>query len=188
MTGLPVLGSLGGKTEDEERGESPSTASEGCSWSVAASRRQRQAQSALELKRANRLHCRTRLKIGRDVGGAAGGQIRDSVMSGKSPCRCSCVETNRGPSSVGVASQHVFVGIGSMSLGTSDVNSLAQLTHMASFNDKFRTLTGKDIELDIGPDFKVQRIKERVGAKQGISPPQQRLIYGDRQMAGGSSS
>ncbi|KAM0704797.1 hypothetical protein Q7P35_007583 [Cladosporium inversicolor] len=48
---------------------------------------------------------------------------------------------------------------------------------------KVRTLTGKEIELDIEPDYKVQRIKERVEEKEGIPPPQQRLIYGGKQMA-----
>ncbi|RMZ91467.1 hypothetical protein DV736_g1307, partial [Chaetothyriales sp. CBS 134916] len=45
-----------------------------------------------------------------------------------------------------------------------------------------RTLTGKEIELDIEPDYKVSRIKERVEEKEGIPPVQQRLIYGGKQM------
>ncbi|EXJ56499.1 ubiquitin-like protein 1 [Cladophialophora yegresii CBS 114405] len=48
---------------------------------------------------------------------------------------------------------------------------------------KVRTLTGKEIELDIEPDYKVSRIKERVEEKEGIPPVQQRLIYGGKQMA-----
>ncbi|TKA83697.1 Ubiquitin-like protein 1 [Friedmanniomyces simplex] len=48
---------------------------------------------------------------------------------------------------------------------------------------KVRTLTGKEIELDIEPDDKVTRIKERVEEKEGIPPVQQRLIYGGKQMA-----
>lgn len=66
---------------------------------------------------------------------------------------------------------------------------------------KVRTLTGKEIELDIEPDYKVShlpaiapnvspanftrkvsRIKERVEEKEGIPPVQQRLIYGGKQM------
>ncbi|OQE19756.1 hypothetical protein PENFLA_c018G09614 [Penicillium flavigenum] len=46
-----------------------------------------------------------------------------------------------------------------------------------------RTLTGKEIELDIEPDYKVSRIKERVEEKEGIPPVQQRLIFGGKQMA-----
>jgi len=45
-----------------------------------------------------------------------------------------------------------------------------------------RTLTGREIELDIEPDFTVQKIKERVEEKEGIPPAQQRLIYGGKQM------
>lgn len=45
-----------------------------------------------------------------------------------------------------------------------------------------RTLTGKEIELDIDADYKVSRIKERVEEKEGIPPVQQRLIYGGKQM------
>ncbi|KAK9473588.1 ubiquitin-related domain-containing protein [Dipodascopsis tothii] len=48
---------------------------------------------------------------------------------------------------------------------------------------KVKTLTGKEIELDIEPTDKVARIKERVEEKEGIPPSQQRLIYGGKQMA-----
>ncbi|GAB1734618.1 hypothetical protein KC343_g8375 [Hortaea werneckii] len=47
---------------------------------------------------------------------------------------------------------------------------------------KVRTLTGKEIELDIEPDYQVKKIKERVEEKEGIPPAQQRLIYGGKQM------
>ncbi|KAH7119089.1 ubiquitin-related domain-containing protein [Dendryphion nanum] len=48
---------------------------------------------------------------------------------------------------------------------------------------KVRTLTGKEIELDVDADYTIQRIKERVEEKEGIPPAQQRLIYGGKQMA-----
>jgi len=48
---------------------------------------------------------------------------------------------------------------------------------------KVRTLTGKEIELDIEPDYRVAQIKEKVEEKEGIPPVQQRLIYGGKQMA-----
>ncbi|KAI8374560.1 ubiquitin-related domain-containing protein [Radiomyces spectabilis] len=48
---------------------------------------------------------------------------------------------------------------------------------------KVKTLTGKEIEIDIEPNDKIARIKERVEEKEGIPPPQQRLIYGGKQMA-----
>ena len=71
---------------------------------------------------------------------------------------------------------------------------------------KVKTLTGKEIEIDIEPTdkvdqillldtnieieildtndnvFKVERIKERVEEKEGIPPPQQRLIFSGKQM------
>ena len=47
---------------------------------------------------------------------------------------------------------------------------------------KVKTLTGKEIELDIEPNDKVERIKEKVEEKEGIPPPQQRLIFGGKQM------
>ncbi|KAJ9456577.1 NEDD8 [Diplonema papillatum] len=48
---------------------------------------------------------------------------------------------------------------------------------------KVKTLTGKEIEFDIEPDCKIERIKERVEEQEGIPPAQQRLIFGGRQMA-----
>ncbi|OQV13185.1 putative NEDD8 [Hypsibius exemplaris] len=47
---------------------------------------------------------------------------------------------------------------------------------------KVKTLTGKEIEIDIEPTDRVERIKERVEEKEGIPPPQQRLIYSGKQM------
>jgi ubiquitin-like protein Nedd8 len=47
---------------------------------------------------------------------------------------------------------------------------------------KIRTLTGKEIELDIEADYKVSQIKERVEEQEGIPPAQQRLIYGGKKM------
>ncbi|GJD07255.1 Carbamoyl-phosphate synthase large chain [Galdieria sulphuraria] len=43
---------------------------------------------------------------------------------------------------------------------------------------KVKTLTGKEIEIDIEPGDKIERIKERVEEKEGIPPAQQRLIFG----------
>jgi len=48
---------------------------------------------------------------------------------------------------------------------------------------KVKTLTGKEIELDIDPDDKITSIKERVEEQSGVPPPQQRLIFSGRQMA-----
>ena len=48
---------------------------------------------------------------------------------------------------------------------------------------KVKTLTGKEIEIDIEADDTIARIKERVEEKEGIPPPQQRLIFGGKQMA-----
>ncbi|VDN50818.1 unnamed protein product [Dracunculus medinensis] len=48
---------------------------------------------------------------------------------------------------------------------------------------KVKTLTGKEIELDIEPNDKVERIKEKVEEKEGIPPPQQRLIFAGKQMS-----
>ncbi|RKF79976.1 Ubiquitin-NEDD8-like protein RUB1, partial [Golovinomyces cichoracearum] len=44
---------------------------------------------------------------------------------------------------------------------------------------RVRTLTGKEIELDIEPDYLTTQIKEKVEEKEGIPPVQQRLISGE---------
>ncbi|KAF2487030.1 ubiquitin-related domain-containing protein [Neohortaea acidophila] len=48
---------------------------------------------------------------------------------------------------------------------------------------KVRTLTGKEIELNIEDSYKISTIKERVEEKEGIPPVQQRLIFGGKQMS-----
>ena len=45
-----------------------------------------------------------------------------------------------------------------------------------------KTLTGKEIEIDIESDDLISRIKERVEEKEGIPPVQQRLIFSGKQM------
>lgn len=47
---------------------------------------------------------------------------------------------------------------------------------------KVKTLSGKEIEIDIEPSDKINRIKEKVEEKEGIPPAQQRLIFGGKQM------
>jgi len=42
---------------------------------------------------------------------------------------------------------------------------------------KLKTLTGKEIEIDIEPTDTIDRIKERVEEKEGIPPVQQRYAY-----------
>ena len=53
----------------------------------------------------------------------------------------------------------------------------------ASAQIKVKTLTGKEIEIDIESEDTISRIKERVEEKEGIPPPQQRLSCGGKQMA-----
>ncbi|KAI7878164.1 ubiquitin [Lichtheimia hyalospora FSU 10163] len=48
---------------------------------------------------------------------------------------------------------------------------------------KVKTLTGKEIDIDIESTDKISRIKERVEEKEGIPPQQQRLIFSGKQMA-----
>ncbi|EGO02297.1 hypothetical protein SERLA73DRAFT_133237 [Serpula lacrymans var. lacrymans S7.3] len=47
---------------------------------------------------------------------------------------------------------------------------------------KVKTLTGKEIELDIDLEDKITRIKEKVEEQSGVPPQQQRLIFSGRQM------
>ncbi|EGD82986.1 neural cell expressed [Salpingoeca rosetta] len=42
---------------------------------------------------------------------------------------------------------------------------------------KVKTLTGREIELDVEPDDTMLQVKEKLEEKQGIPPEQQRLIY-----------
>ncbi|KAK1928003.1 ubiquitin-related domain-containing protein [Papiliotrema laurentii] len=48
---------------------------------------------------------------------------------------------------------------------------------------KVKTLTGKEVEIDVQPEWTISKVKERVEEKAGIPPVQQRLIYGGKAMA-----
>ncbi|ODV81061.1 ubiquitin-like protein [Suhomyces tanzawaensis NRRL Y-17324] len=47
---------------------------------------------------------------------------------------------------------------------------------------KVKTLTGRDILVDIEPTDKIIRIKEMMEEKEGIPPSQQRLIFNGLQL------
>lgn len=47
---------------------------------------------------------------------------------------------------------------------------------------KVKTLTGKEIQIDVAPEDKVYRIKELLEEQEGIPPSQQRLIFQGKQM------
>ncbi len=49
-------------------------------------------------------------------------------------------------------------------------------THRGGIMIKVKTLTGKEIEIDIEPTDTIERIKERVEEKEGIPPVQQRCV------------
>lgn len=47
---------------------------------------------------------------------------------------------------------------------------------------KVKTLTGRDIPVDVEPSDKIIRIKEMMEEKEGIPPVQQRLIFNGSQL------
>ena len=47
---------------------------------------------------------------------------------------------------------------------------------------KVKTLTGREIEMNVEGTFLIQQVKEKLEELEGIPPPQQRLIFNGRQM------
>jgi len=46
-----------------------------------------------------------------------------------------------------------------------------------------KTLTGKEVALNVEDSDTIRKVKERLEEKEGIYPDQQRLIFGGRAMA-----
>ncbi|KRY39211.1 PRKCA-binding protein, partial [Trichinella spiralis] len=101
--------------------------------------------------------------------------------------------------------------LGNLCCGMTPIRSAAELIHQAffigiyriislyylkHFNSvvlqtmlvKVKTLTGKEVELDIDASDLVERIKEKIEEKEGIPPAQQRLIHAGKQMSEGKTA
>ncbi|KAI9635081.1 ubiquitin [Dioszegia hungarica] len=48
---------------------------------------------------------------------------------------------------------------------------------------KVKTLTGKEVEIDVQAEWTISKVKDRVEEKAGIPPVQQRLIYSGKAMS-----
>jgi len=48
---------------------------------------------------------------------------------------------------------------------------------------KVKTLTGKEVALNVEDTDTIRKVKERLEEKEGIYPDQQRLIFGGKAMA-----
>ena len=67
--------------------------------------------------------------------------------------------------------------------GFEETANLFESLNLNKVQIKVKNLNGKEIELNIEPNIKIERIKEQIEEKEGVPPLQQRLIFSGKQMS-----